>query len=66
MAWSMAGAVLLLVLGGYLLDLRRGGGYLWTLVGVGVALAFFAYELWKLVRQLDRNDRPGRPGEPGT
>jgi ATP synthase protein I len=39
--------------GGYWLDRRQGTGEFWTLCGVFVGLLYGAYEVWKLVRQLD-------------
>jgi hypothetical protein len=44
-------------LGGYWLDARRGGGLLWTLVGMFLGLVYGGYEVWKVVRELERQDR---------
>lgn len=41
--------------GGYWLDRKRGGGALFTLVGVGLGLFYGGYECWKVVRELNRD-----------
>lgn len=38
---------------GYLADRRRGDGILFTLCGMFAGLGYGAYEVWKLVRQLN-------------
>jgi len=51
-AVGMAGFTLL----GYWLDRRRGGGSACTLAGVFAGLAYGGYELWKVIRELNRRD----------
>ena len=45
---------------GYWLDRRRGGGVAFTLAGVGLALLYGGYEVWKVVRMLQK-ETPERP-----
>lgn len=40
--------------GGFLLDQRRGGGILFTLIGMFLGLAFGAYETWKVITYLNQ------------
>ncbi|GEM_PF-1271055 len=40
--------------GGFLLDQRRGGGILFTLIGIFLGLALGAYETWKVILLLNR------------
>ena len=42
---------------GYYADKRRGGGALFTLLGMFLGLLYGGYEVWKLVRQLNMQDR---------
>ena len=39
---------------GYWLDHRRGGGVAFTLGGIMAGLGYGAYEVWKLVRLLEK------------
>jgi hypothetical protein len=55
LGYQFLAAMLLLVGGGVWLDRRGGGeevGY--TLLGVFLALLYCAYEVWKLVRMMNR------------
>ena len=49
---------------GYWADRRTGGGTRWTLVGLFAGLFYGGYELWKVIRDLNRkddtDDRPNR------
>lgn len=38
---------------GYYADYRRGGGVVFTICGMFAGLGYGAYEVWKLVRQLN-------------
>lgn len=48
---------------GYYADKKTGGGYLWTLCGMGVGFVYGTYEIWKVIRLLnstvsgDKEDR---------
>jgi 4-hydroxybenzoate polyprenyltransferase len=55
----------MLVLVGYWLDRRAGGGYSRTIAGLVLAMIYIAYEVWKLNRSLTNADRqtPRPPGE---
>jgi hypothetical protein len=55
-----------LILGGYWMDQRAGGGYKRTLLGLVFALLYVLYETWKLTRLLAAMDRKGKKdaGEP--
>lgn len=50
------GMVVFTLLGAWV-DRKRGGGYGFTLGGVFLGLFYCGYEVWKLVRELERNDR---------
>lgn len=41
---------------GYAVDHRRGGGVAFTLAGVFLGLLYGAYEVWKVVRLLQKED----------
>ncbi|NKB25217.1 MAG: hypothetical protein GKR87_12735 [Kiritimatiellae bacterium] len=41
---------------GYYIDKKRGGGYAWTLVGMFIGLLYGAYEVWKVVKQIERSE----------
>jgi hypothetical protein len=53
----MLAAFFLFGIVGFYLDAKRGGGFAWTLTGLLLALVICGYEVWKLVRHLDREDR---------
>ena len=42
--------------GGHWIDQKRGGGNLFTLLGVFLGLFYMGYEVWKLVRDLKDDD----------
>ena len=51
---------------GYVLDRRYGDGVAFTLGGVALALLYGGYEVWKVVRLLQREaDTPGKTSEHG-
>lgn len=57
--------------GGFLLDQRRGGGILFTLVGLLLGLALGAYETWRVIQMLNEkaakygaNPPPAPPDSP--
>lgn len=56
LGYQLLSAMIICVGGGYWLDMKRGGGHLWTLIGIGFAFVFGGYEVWKLVRQLNNED----------
>lgn len=39
---------------GYLIDKKTGGGQAWTLVGIFVGLFYCGYEIWKLIRKINK------------
>ena len=47
---------------GMYVDKRRGGGSAGTLVGIFLGLFYGAYEVWKLVRNLNEDARSEPPG----
>lgn len=42
--------------GGYYLDQRAGGGHTWVLIGVFASFLLGGYEVWKLIKLLERED----------
>lgn len=56
LGYQMLAAMAIFVGGGYYLDRRRGGGHLFTLIGVGLAFLYGGYEVWKLVRMMNREE----------
>jgi hypothetical protein len=51
---------------GYWIDTRRGGGPgPWTLAGMFTGLLYGAYEVWKVVRPLNRENNKARGRSPG-
>jgi hypothetical protein len=51
-----------LVLTGYWLDRRAGGGFARTIAGLVLAIVYIAYEVWKVSRSISGTDRhEGRP-----
>ncbi|MEI7435246.1 MAG: AtpZ/AtpI family protein [bacterium] len=50
---------------GWWLDRRRGGGVVWTLIGVGVGLLYIAYETWKVVREVNNEEVRGQKKKAG-
>lgn len=51
---QFAVAMLVFAGGGWWLDRKRGGGVALTLCGVFLALVYGGYEVWKIVRALQR------------
>ncbi|HMP88908.1 MAG TPA: AtpZ/AtpI family protein [Kiritimatiellia bacterium] len=47
---------LVFVGGGYYIDHLRGGGLVFTLIGVALAFVYGGYEVWKLVRAINADD----------
>lgn len=41
---------------GYYADKKSGGGFLWTLFGMGIGLVYGAYEIWKVIRIINSGD----------
>ncbi len=54
LGYQLLAAMMVFVGGGYWLDSRLGSGHTWTLAGVGLAFFYGGYEVWKLVKQLER------------
>ena len=54
---------------GYYADKNLGGGFFWTLCGMGLGLVYGAYEIWKVIRLLnsadddDKDNKGNAPGE---
>jgi F0F1-type ATP synthase assembly protein I len=61
---NMAVGVVVFTLAGYWVDQKRGGGKAWTLCGIFMGLFYGAYEVWKVVRQLNRktSEQKGQGG----
>ncbi len=36
---------------GYFLDQKFATGYLWTLIGIGLAFGMIGYEIWKIAKK---------------
>ena len=53
---TILAAMLIFPGGGYWLDQKMGGGVGFTLGGVGLAVFYIGYELWKLNRALTEGD----------
>lgn len=60
---QLAGGMIVFAGLGYGLDRRRGGGVVCTLVGVFLGLVYGGYEVWKVVRLLQREEERTR-GKP--
>jgi len=54
---QMAVGVGLFAFLGYLVDRKRGGGVVWTLVGTFAGLAYGAYETWRAVRAIEAREK---------
>lgn len=50
-----------LILAGYWMDQRAGGGHVRTIIGLCLAMVYVAYEVWKLASSLK-----GSPGAPDS
>lgn len=55
---QLAVGMVMFVGGGFWLDRRRGGGVLFTLLGIGLGLFYSVYECWKVVQGLSRDAAP--------
>jgi len=44
---------------GYWIDQKKGGGQIWTLIGIFLGLFYCGYEVWKLIKSQDerKNDK---------
>ncbi len=42
---------------GYYIDVRRGTGHFWTLCGMVLGLIYCAYEVWKVIREINSEDK---------
>jgi len=40
---------------GYHIDQKFSGGQTWTLVGVGLGLFYGGYQIWKILRQVNKS-----------
>jgi len=56
LGYNLAAGVAIFTLFGYFIDRRRGGGQFWTLVGIFMGLLYGAYEVWKVVREIEQNE----------
>ncbi len=61
LGYQMLSAMAVFVGGGYYLDSRRGGGHLYTLIGVALAFVYSGYEVWKLLRLMNEEDAKTAP-----
>ena len=59
---SLALGSAVLILAGYWMDRRAGGGSSWTIAGLVLALVYSAYETWKLVRAIREPPQAAGPG----
>jgi len=55
---NLAVAMAVFTLAGYYIDRKRGGEFFWTLCGMGLGLAYGAWEIWKTIRLLNSADEP--------
>ena len=51
---NIAAGMILFTLLGYYLDYKRGTEHFWTIGGMGMGIAYAAYEFWSTVRLLQR------------
>jgi len=60
---NMAVGVAVFTAVGYYVDQRFGGGRAFTLCGIFLGLLYGAYEVWKVVRQINEaaEEQQGRP-----
>ena len=57
-ATSMGAGVIVCGLIGYYIDSKfENEQQYWTLGGIGIGLAYLAYEVWKVVRVVERNEK---------
>jgi hypothetical protein len=57
LSYQLVAATILFAGSGYYLDSRRGGGYTFTLAGIALTFLYGGYEVWKLVRWMEKVDR---------
>lgn len=58
LGYQLMAAVLFFVGGGYYLDSRHGGeGHVFTLLGMALAFIYGGYEVWKLVRLMEKEEQ---------
>jgi hypothetical protein len=61
---NLSAGMALFSVGGYYLDTPSDDGqYPWTLTGMFFGLAYSAYEVWKVVRRLNKRDRSNGNGQ---
>ena len=53
MGTNVAAGMILFVLLGYYLDLKKGTGHFWTLIGVFMGFVYTVYEFWTTIRMLN-------------
>ena len=63
---NIAAGMILFTLLGYYLEHKRGTGHFWTLGGMGLGLAYAAYEFWSTLRLLQRLRVGEKPQAGGT
>ena len=62
---DMAVGMMAFTLLGHYVDQKRGGGRAWTLCGMFVGLLYGAYEVWKVVRRMERAESAKKAGGNG-
>lgn len=60
---NVAAGMILFTLVGYYVDRKRGTGHFWTLAGMGMGIAYAAYEFWSTLRVLQRLPPDSRPSD---
>ena len=61
---NLAAGMALFSIGGYYLDVQSDEGqYPWTLTGMFLGLVYSAYEVWKVVRRLNKRDQSNGDSE---
>jgi len=55
LGFNMAAGMGIFTYIGYKIDQRQGGGSSWTLAGMFLGLLYCAYEIWKLLRQNNKD-----------
>jgi len=51
---NLAAGMIFFTYGGYFIDQKRGGGQFWTLIGICLGFLYCGYEIWKLLRQINK------------
>ena len=54
---NLAGGMAIFSMTGWWLDQKRGGGIIFTMVGVLLGLVYGGYEMWKTIRQLNESEQ---------